>query len=51
MKAWTIYVIGVIALGLAYPLLKQSVSSGALLVWALVYLALLSWIGRRFGKS
>ena len=51
MKAFTIYVIGVIALGLTYPLVKQSVSSGALIVCAIVYLALLSWIGNRFGKK
>jgi len=51
MQAWTIYVVGVIALGLAYQLLKQSVSSNAPLICAIVYLVLLSWIGHRFGRK
>ena len=51
MRAWTIYVIGVVALGLVYQLLKQNLNGAVLLFGAVAYLALLSFVARRYGRK
>lgn len=51
MRAWTIYTIGVIALGLAYALLKESLHGPVVLCGAILYLALLRWFALRYGRK
>ena len=51
MSAWIIYFIGIVVLGLSYAILKQNLSGVVLLLAAITYLALLSWIAHRYGKK
>jgi hypothetical protein len=50
MKSWTIYVIGVVALGLAYQFLKQAFPGWIFLLGVIGYLLLLNWVARRYGR-
>jgi len=51
MHQLTIYVVGIVLLGLSYPWLKQNVSGILLLAGAIAYLAALVWIARHYGKK
>lgn len=51
MPAWIIYLVGVFVFGLTYGFLKQHVNEISLVIGALTYLAILSWVARKFGRK
>jgi hypothetical protein len=50
MTSWLIYLLGVVAFGLAYGFLKQHLSGWLFVSMALVYIAALGWMARRFSR-